>query len=223
MAARYFLVTLLLHFLSGTTNLLHAADAPKTGDASNGWNLDSQSGGVALYSRLRSGSSLKEFKAIGEVDAPAHSVHKVINDVPAYPSFMPFTAECRLLKQDGDSMLTYQRLSPKICSDRDYTLRIHEKSWSGPNGPVYLDDWKPANELGPPEKKGILRVKVCEGSWLLEPAGPTKTRATYSVFTDSGGALPAFLANAASEIGIRKIFAAIRKQVKLPKYSVAPE
>jgi hypothetical protein len=53
---------------------------------------------------------------------------------------------------------------------------------------------------------------------LLEPDHTVKTRATYSIFTDNGGRLPAFLANAASGIGIRKIFAAVRRQVKDPKY-----
>jgi hypothetical protein len=84
---------------------------------------------------------------------------------------------------------------------------------------VYQDRWEPANELGPAEKPGVLRVKLCEGGWLLEPAGANKTRATYSIYTDSGGKLPAFIANAASEIGIRKIFTAVRKQVKNPKYA----
>jgi hypothetical protein len=60
---------------------------------------------------------------------------------------------------------------------------------------------------------------LSEGSWLLEPERPTKTRATYFIYTDSGGRLPALLANVASEIGIRKLFAAVRNQVKQPKYS----
>jgi hypothetical protein len=92
---------------------------------------------------------------------------------------MPFAAECRLIEREADSIITYQRLSPKICRDRDYTLRIHETSWAGPNGLVYLNRWEPANEFGPAEKKGVVRVKVCEGGWLLEPEGATKTRATY--------------------------------------------
>jgi hypothetical protein len=188
---------------------------------SNDWRLASQSGGVTLYSRQRPGSSLKEFKAVGEIDAPTRAVHNVIDDLEGYPSFMPFTTECRILKRDPDSILTYQRLSPKICSDRDYTLRIRRKSWPGQGGLVYLNQWEPANELGPAEKRGVLRVKLCEGSWLLEPEGPTKTRATYSIYTDSGGAIPAFIANAASEIGIRRLFAAVRKQVKHSKYDPA--
>ena len=51
--------------------------------------------------------------------------------------------------------------------------------------------------------------------------GSSATRATYSVYTDSGGVIPAFIKNAGSQIGIRKIFAAIRKQVRDPKYSTA--
>jgi hypothetical protein len=197
--------------------VLIAADAPNKPD--EGWTLASTGANVMLYSRIRPGSSLKEFKAIGAIDAPTASVHQVLDDVSSYPSFMPYTAECRIIKREGNSVITYQRLSPKICSDRDYTLRIDQKTWPAAGGPAYLNRWKPANDAGPPEKKGVLRVSVCEGSWLLEPDGPDKTRATYSVFTDSGGALPAFIANGASEVGIRKVFAAVRKQVKDPKYT----
>ena len=196
-----------------------AASEPAPAGTSDGWTLSSESGGVMLYSRLRPGSPLKEFKAVAEIEAPAQTVHRVIDDIEAYPSFMPFMTECRLIKREGDSIITYQRLSPKICRDRDYTLRIRETSWAGPNGLVYLNRWEPANELGPAEKKGVLRVKLCEGEWLLEPEAATRTRATYTVYTDNGGAIPTFIANSASKIGIGRLFVALRKQVKDPKYN----
>jgi hypothetical protein len=199
---------------------LGAADSESVA-APQGWNLESKSSDVFLYSRARSGSSIKEFKAVGDLDASTRVVHSVLNDVEAYPTFMPFTTECRILRrEDASNIVTYQRLSPKICSDRDYTLRINQTARPGTqDGPVYMDKWGLANELGPAEQPHVLRVKVSEGSWLLEPAGANKTRATYCIYTDSGGSLPAFLANSASAIGIRKIFAAVRKQIKLPKYS----
>jgi hypothetical protein len=187
--------------------------------ASDGWKLSSESSGVMIYSRLHPGSPLKEFKAVGEIDAPAQTIHRVIDDIDAYTSFMPFITECRLIKREGDSIITYQRLSPKICSDRDYTLRIRETSLAGPNGLVYLNRWEPANELGPVEKKGVIRVKLCEGGWLLEPEDAAKTRATYTVYTDSGGAIPAFIANSANKTAIGRLFTALRKQVKDLKYN----
>ena len=197
------------------------AEAAETPGATSDWKLDSQGGGVMLYSRLRAGSRLKEFKGVATIEASTNAVHNVLDDVESYPDFMPFTMECRILKKEGDALITYQRLSPKLVSDRDYTIRLREKSWAADGGLAYLNRWESANEHGPAEKKGVLRVKLCEGSWLLEPQGANKTRATYSVYTDSGGTLPPFIANKASEIGIRKIFTAVRKQVKKPKYNIA--
>src|SRR5580704_4019392 len=93
------------------------------------WKFVKQAGGVTIYSRPHPGSHLKEFKAIGEIDAPSATAEKVIDDYEAYPSFMPYTAECRVLERHHGSLLVYQRISPKIISDRDYTIRIETKSW----------------------------------------------------------------------------------------------
>jgi hypothetical protein len=211
------LLTVSLIVFTGKVHL--AAEAGKADDSQDDWKLATNSQDVTIYSRERSGSKVKELKAVGEIDAPSRAVHAVIDDLEGYSSFMPYTTECRLIKRESDStLITYQRLSPKICQDRDYTLRIWKKSWPGADGWVYSNRWEPANELGPAEKKGVVRVKICQGSWLLEPDGATKTRATYSLYTDTGGAIPVFIANRASQTGIGRLFAAVRKQVKDPKY-----
>jgi hypothetical protein len=100
-------------------------------------------------------------------------------------------------------------------------LRVWKKSWPTADGLVYTSHWSPANELGPPEKKGVVRVKICEGKWLLEPDGANKTHATYFIYTDTGGFIPSFIANRVSLTGITKLFAAVRKQVKDPRYAVS--
>ncbi len=176
---------------------------------------------MTIYSRLPPGSSLKEFKGVGLVAAPASIVFAVLADAEAYPAFMPYTAECRVLKREKDTVLAYQRLTFPLIRDRDYTVRSQYANWLGPDGPVYRMRWEAANDLGPAAKPGILRVNVCDGEWLLEQQGSASTRATYAIFTDNGGALPAFVANSASRIGIGKIFAAVRKQVKDPKYAAS--
>jgi len=197
----------------------YAMESSSSVNAEDGWKLAIETKDVAIYSRPGADSRLKEFRAIGPIDAPTGAVHAVIDDFVNYPKFMPCTTECRLIKRDGDSIVGYQRLSPKICADRDYTLRVWKKSWPVSDGFVFMSHWTTANELGPAEKKGVVRVKICDGGWLLEPDGATKTRATYSVYTDSGGVIPAFIANRASQTGISRLFAALRKQVKNPKYA----
>ncbi|MFN2509041.1 MAG: SRPBCC family protein [Chthoniobacterales bacterium] len=190
-------------------------------DAGNGWKVESSGKGVTIHSRTRDGSPIREFRGVGLIEAPPAAVFAVLDDTEAFPNFMPYTAECRVLKREKNLVFAYQRLEFPLVSDRDYTLRSENARWLGPDGPIYRIRWEPANNLGPAVKPGVLRVNVCEGGWLLEPQGSGATRATYSIFTDSGGALPPFVANNGSRIAIRKIFDAVRKQIKDPKYSGA--
>jgi ribosome-associated toxin RatA of RatAB toxin-antitoxin module len=187
-------------------------------DATAGeWKFISDKDGVALYRRQR--PITNESKAVGEISASTDLVHAVLNDVESYSSFMPYTAECRVLKRDDDSVIAYQRISAPMTSDRDYTVRVHWTSKRGDHGTVYSHRWETDNAAGPPEKSGVVRVNLCEGSWLLEPTGPSTTRATYMVYTDSGGMIPKFIKETGSQVGIRKLFAAVRKQVANPKYA----
>ncbi len=191
-----------------------AASAPEATPGE--WKFISNKDGVALYRRQRTASY--ESKAIGEIAASSALVHAMLSDVESYTSFMPYTAECRVVKREGDSLVAYQRISAPLISDRDYTVRVRWSSKAVEGGKSYFSKWETENGLGPPEKSGIVRVKLCDGSWRLEPIGPNATRATYTIYTDSGGMIPAFIKNTGSQIGIRKMFAAIRKQVLDPKY-----
>jgi hypothetical protein len=197
-----------------------AADAVTDHVVATEWKEEANSPGLIIYSRTRAGSTLKEFKSVGKIDAPSSVVFAVLHDVEAYPSFMPFTLECRVLKQVGDCTIAYQRLELPMVSDRDYTLRSEYSETAARDGLIYHIRWEPANDLGPAEKPGVQRVKVCEGEWLIEPDGQGSTRATYLIYTDGGGVIPAFIANRGSCMAIGKLFTAVRKEVLEPKYAV---
>jgi len=195
-------------------------DETPTLSADTGWDRIEQKDGVAVYSRTRIGSAMREFKGSGLIEAPAQEIEKLLRDVQNYTAFMPYVAEARILSRTASQVVAYQRLELPFVSQRDYTLRVDHGTTTNANGATaYLDTWQAANELGPAERHGVVRVKVDDGSWLLEPAGPTgsSTLATYQVYTDAGGVIPAFLANHASESIIPKLFEAIRKQVHATK------
>jgi hypothetical protein len=188
------------------------------GDTGTEWKQEADAKGVVIHSRIRSGAPWKDFRGVAVIEAPPATVFAVLDDSEAYPSFMPYTAEVRVLKREKDWVLAYQRLELPLVSDRDYTLKTKNAKWLGPDGTIYRIRWAPANDEGPAVRPGVQRVNVCEGGWLLEPEGTGSTRATYTIFTDSGGTIPPLLANNGSRVAIRKVFEAIRKQVKDPKY-----
>jgi ribosome-associated toxin RatA of RatAB toxin-antitoxin module len=207
-----FLIAAFIALEFGTT--AHAAEPEATPGE---WKFISNKDDVTIYRRQRTFS--RESKAIGEIAASTDLVHAVLEDLDSYTSFIPYTVECRVLKRDGDSVVAYQRISAPLVSDRDYTLRVHTTVKKAERGTTYFSHWTTDNAAGPPERRGVVRVNLCEGSWLLEPTGPNTTHATYLIYTDSGGMIPSFIKDRAGPAGIRKLFAAIRKQVTNPKYS----
>jgi hypothetical protein len=187
--------------------------------ADDGWSVATRSPEVVVYERPRKGSALQEFKAVGVFEAPPEVIKKVIDYVAEYAHFMPYVIEARVISRDGPNSVSYQRISPPMVSDLDYTVRVMCEIRPAPGGTSFCNRWQAANELGPAEKPGVKRVKITEGSWLLEPEdGGRKTRATYMIFSDSGGSIPTFLKNTASRTAIPKLFKAIQKQAQLPKY-----
>lgn len=186
------------------------------------WKFVTKSGEVSVYEKAHPGSGLREFKGVGTIDVPPIVAKRVLDDVEAYPKFMPYVVEARVLSSTANSHVSYQRISPPMVGDRDYTLRVTAETRRGPGGLGYCTRWQTANELGPAEKPGVTRVKLSEGSWLLEPLnGGRQTQATYTIFSDSGGAIPPFILNAAGKTAVPKVFAEVRKQACLPKYSTA--
>jgi len=119
-------------------------------DPQEGWSQESAGKDVVIYSRARAGSSIREFRAVGVIEAATGAVFAVIDDSESYPRFMPYTSETRVLKREKNSVLAYQRLELPLVSDRDYTLRSRHQRWLSPDGPIYWIRWQPANDQGPP-------------------------------------------------------------------------
>src|SRR5947199_9735391 len=97
--------------LAGGPTVFAAEESISTDDY---WKLSAQEKNVVIYSRPRPGSPLKEFKAVGPIDAPTGAVCAVIDDFQNYPKFMPYTTECPLIKRHGDPIVGYQTRAPRV-------------------------------------------------------------------------------------------------------------
>lgn len=174
--------------------------------------------GFKLYQR-DTGEATREMLAVATIDAPPYVVKNAVDDFEATKGRMPFVAEVRVLQRGEREAFVYNRTSAPLIADRDYTIRVYDDSFVRDDGEtVYVQRWQMANEKGPPEKNGVVRVGRSEGYWRFEPIdGGERTRATYFLVATAEG-IPKQLADWGTQNILSGIFAAVRDRVADDKY-----
>jgi len=196
----------------------HCCQAAPQGE---GWVEVSNTPKLKVYCRSRPGTSIKEYQVAGIIAAPNWVVENVLADAESYPQFMPCVAECKILKRDPSGYVSYQRISAPMISDRDYVLRIRVDERHSATGTTYIRHWGVEPKNAVPERSGVVRIKINDGSWTLEPLGD-ETKATYCIYSDPGGAIPATLLNLANRSTLPKVFAAVEKRAQQKQYWAKP-
>lgn len=191
--------------------MLLGADEPR-------WELATTTDGVKVYGRARGDGEVREMKAIGVIDAEPAAVWKAVRDYDNYPKTMPYIEEGRVLSREGGDKVTflYSKINTPLVDRRDYIIRlVDESDWKEGKGFMKVT-WTVVNDMDDkvPLAKDVVRVRINEGYWLLEPREEgKKTFATYYVYTSPGGSLPNFIINKANTLAVPKVFEAIKKTV----------
>jgi Polyketide cyclase / dehydrase and lipid transport len=188
-----------------------SADEPR-------WELASSADGVKVYGRARGDGDVREMKAMGLIDAPPAEVWKAVRDYDNYPKTMPFVEDGKVISREGGDKVTflYSKINTPLVDRRDYIIRlVDESDWQDGKGFMKVT-WTVVNDMDDkvPVGKDVVRVRINEGYWLLEPREEgKKTFATYYVYTSPGGSLPNFIINKANTMAVPKVFEAIKKTV----------
>jgi hypothetical protein len=185
------------------------------------WVQLSKNDSLAIFERPHPGCPVKELRAVGAIDAPNWVVKNLIDGVEDYPSFMPYTTKTKIIERKLNQIISYLRLDPPLVGARDVTVSVSSEIQKREDGTTsYQVHWEPVNSMGPSPSPGVTRITLDQGSWKLEPTeGGKKTIATYTILTDAGGGLPAFVINFANRQGVENLFSAIRRQVGQTKYT----
>ena len=166
--------------------------APSTSLAED-WTLVKQEDGIDVHTRPVPGSDIKAFKGSGLVDADIETVLRVLRDSDHYQDWFPNCPESKLLKRDGAISYQYSvTAAPWPVDDRDNIFRsVLTRDES--TGRIEI-----AIEAAPeayPRQPDRVRVQRAEGSWLLEPAGPDRTRVVFTMHLEPGGGIPKWMVN----------------------------
>jgi hypothetical protein len=114
----------------------------------------------------------------------------------------------QVLEEKPDERVTYDQVAAPMVSDRDYAVRGQRTHLPGGACQIVFEA---ANDRAPPLKPGWVRIEQLRGSWRFDPEDG-RTRITYTIYTDPGGSLPAFVIEGSRRrAAVRKVKALLAK------------
>ena len=180
------LVTLLLY-----TDILNCDELEKD---RNGWKSIKKKGGIEVFSRKVKDLDFKEFKGITRINASLASLLALMNDTPAYTSWLHFCKDAKLISQASKTerylYLVYDVSRVPRVKDRDVIIR--SRVFQDPdNGAINIkleratsDELTDIIEPGFIMKAGSVRVRGLKASWMFTPVEDGYTHVIYQVYVD---------------------------------------
>jgi len=172
--------------------------------------------GVTVKSQAHPGSAIRDVSATATLAAPIEAIQNVLLDSESHASFMPYVVEAKDLGADesGKARLTYSRLEFPLVRSRDFILRITvDKLVSADGGDEFANHWVSA-PTALPERPGVIRIRINEGSWRATRISANETRVVYKFRVDPGGWIPHAIANEASQRVIPSVLRALEAEAK---------
>ncbi|KFI22127.1 SRPBCC family protein [Nitrosococcus oceani] len=181
-----------------------------------GWIATETVDGIRLYRHEIDGSAIPALRAETLFQATPQQIYEIISDYDHFTAFVPQVEKSRILKQAGNTLWVYQRLSfPPPFAARQYVLQSSDQL-SRPEKLYFRVNWT----LDQEQSRELLGTKdsiptAFAGFWELRPGQKDHTTATtYAVYLDPGGKLPAWLVDRGTRRLLPALITAIRKKLQ---------
>lgn len=131
-----------------------------------------------------------------EFNCTPEELYKILVDYPKYSEFLNEVKKCEVLQESGNRKLVEYDVS--MIKTFSYKMWMTET----PNSKI---EWTL-------DSGDIFKTSV--GSWVLQPLGPNKTKATYSVDATFKVFVPGPIAKALVQVNLPNMMQAYHKRVQ---------
>jgi hypothetical protein len=152
--------------------------------------------GITVEEEVDASRSLPILTGTVMMSASADQIAAWVGAVHTYTDWQHNCEEARVLPQSDGSRLTYNRIgSPWPVSDRDVVLRSTRTNAT--DGSIHIE-FRSTEDANLAVPSGVVRMPRLFGSYELTPV-EGGTQVVYTVDSDPGGSLPAWLVRQASK------------------------
>jgi hypothetical protein len=162
--------------------------------AAQSWNFIKEKDGVKLYTCKDSGKSLKSYKGVTDIKAPAEKIFAMLEDVNHTDWWDKNLNQIKVMVYEKNKRAQYYLVYdlPWPVTDRDLCVDVK----------VTIDPVTGVRKItaGPlpgliPEQEDKIRIKEYRQTWTVTPAGKDLAHVVLEGFVDPAGSIPDWLSN----------------------------
>jgi hypothetical protein len=177
----------------------------------NPWILSNDKEDVKVYTRIKDGSSIKEFRAVTTFSCTKEELEKELKNLTAMSTWSDMVNQVQVLKQISQDEAIYKVSFdlPPIVKDRYTTMRATIKRTL--NGHIEVQSFY--YEFPHQKEPNKIFVKNIESKWLIT-GSDGNLQVQYEAYMDPGGSLPSWLINYSITDGPIKTLSSLRKKLQ---------
>jgi hypothetical protein len=158
------------------------------------WNFRKEKDGIKIYTREEAGKTLKSYRGIADINAPADKVYSLMEDVNHTEWWDKNLTQIKVLLYEKNKRAQYYLVYdlPWPVIDRDLCVDVTIKT-----NPVTGEKNITAVPITGvvPEQKDRVRIKDYLQTWTIIPSGENKTHVVLEGFVDPAGNIPEWISN----------------------------
>jgi hypothetical protein len=162
--------------------------------AAQSWDFIKEKDGIKIYTRIEDGKSLKSYKGVADIKAPAEKIFALMEDTNNTEWWDKKLTHIKVLLYERNKRVQYYMVYnlPWPVVDRDLcvdvTITLDTVTGEGRFNAVALNGVIP-------ERNDMVRIIDYRQTWTIIPAGKEMTHVVLEGFVDPAGSIPDWISN----------------------------
>lgn len=177
------------------------------------WEFVKEKDGIKIYTRKEPGKSIKSYKGVTDIKAPAEKIFALIEDVNHTEWWDENLNHIKVVRYEKYKMAQYYLVYdlPWPVGDRDLCVDV-------------VAHFDPASGFGTvvagplptlmPENPDLIRIKDYHQTWTVKTAGNGLTHVTLEGSVDPAGSIPDWISNMVIVDSPIKVMCGVRERVE---------
>ncbi len=177
------------------------------------WDFIKEKEGIKIYTRMEEGKSLKSYKGVTDIKAPAEKIFSLLENVNNTDWWDKNLNQIKVLLYEKNKRAQYYLVYdlPWPVTDRDLCVSVT----------VSIDPVTGVSRItavplpgGVPEHEDMIRIREYRQTWTVTPAGKDQAHVELEGYVDPAGNIPDWLSNMLIVDSPFKVISGVKKRME---------